>query len=256
MIPDPVGAIVVVVFGLAVGSFLNVCIHRLPRNESLVSPASRCPACGHPIRWHDNVPVLGYLLLRGRCRDCGASFSPVYLAVELSTAALFGLYAWWYGWQPLLGARLLFAGAMVVLFMIDLRHRILPNSITLPGIVVGFALSLVLPPGWLSSLVGIVLGGGVLLGIGELYFRWRGEEGLGMGDVKMLAMIGAFLGWRLTLVTLVLSSFLGSLVGVSLILTGQGTMKYALPFGTFLAIGAIVASLVGDALLDWYLTFY
>ena len=166
------------------------------------------------------------------------------------------MHLWWFGWQPLLAARLLFASAMVVLFMIDLRHRILPNSITLPGIAVGFALSLLGPPGWLSSLVGIVLGGGMLLGIGELYFRWRGEEGLGMGDVKMLAMIGAFLGWQLTMVTLVLSSFLGSLIGVGLILTGQGTMKYALPFGTFLAIGAIAASLVGDVILTWYLAFY
>jgi leader peptidase (prepilin peptidase)/N-methyltransferase len=242
--------------GLAIGSFLNVCIYRLPRAESVVSPSSHCPACGTGIRWYDNLPVVGYVILRGKCRDCGEPFSAAYPLVELGTGGLFLLHYVWYGWQPLLAVRLVFACAMVVLFMIDLRHRILPNTITLPGIVIGLALAFVLPPGWLSSVIGILLGGGLLLGIGELYYRVRGEEGLGMGDVKMLAMIGAFLGWHQTLVTLVLSSFLGSLIGLGLIATGQGTMKYALPFGSFLAIGAIVSGLAGDSLLAWYLTFY
>lgn len=254
--PESLSIIATVALGLAIGSFLNVCIHRVPRGESVVSPGSRCPACRRPIRWYDNLPLLGYVLLGGRCRACDTRFSIEYPLVEAATAAMFLLLYWWYGWQPLLAVRWLFSAAMIVLFMVDLHHRILPNNITLPGIVVGFVCSVFLPPGWWSSLVGLMLGGGALLGIGELYYRVRGEEGLGMGDVKMLAMIGAFLGWRLTIVTLVFSSFLGSVVGLGLIATGRGSMKYALPFGTFLAVAAVVSALVGEAVLAWYLSFY
>ncbi|HEY6360319.1 MAG TPA: A24 family peptidase, partial [Vicinamibacterales bacterium] len=161
-----------------------------------------------------------------------------------------------YGWTPLLAVRLLFACAMIVLFVIDLQHQILPNVITVPGIVIGFILSFFLPPGWIPSLVGIVLGGGVLFAIMEAYARARGFEGLGMGDVKMLAMIGAFLGWPLMLLTLVLGSFAGSVVGVGLMATRRGGMKTALPFGTFLAVGALVAAVAGDSILAWYLAYY
>jgi leader peptidase (prepilin peptidase)/N-methyltransferase len=161
-----------------------------------------------------------------------------------------------YGLTPLLAARLLFACAMIVLFAIDFRHYILPNVITLPGIVVGFALSVFLPPGWQASLIGLLAGGGLLFLIAETYYRVRGIEGLGMGDVKMLAMIGAFLGWKLMLVTLVLASFAGSFVGVGLMVARRGDMKAALPFGTFLAVGALVAAVAGDPLLNWYLGLY
>lgn len=244
------------VVGLAVGSFLNVCIYRLPRRESLVWPASHCPACARTLAWYENVPLLAWLVLRGRCRTCRAPIPVTYPLVEAATAALFVGGAAVYGWTPLLPARLLFACAMVVLFVVDLQHRILPNAITLPGIVVGFALSWLLPPGWLASLLGILGGGGLLYGIAELYYRLRGIEGLGMGDVKMLAMIGAFLGWPLMLVTLVLASFAGSVVGLAVIATGRGDMKATLPFGTFLAAGALVAAVFGDSLLAWYLGFY
>ena len=145
---------------------------------------------------------------------------------------------------------------MIVLFVIDLQHRILPNVITVTGIPIGFALSLFLPPGWRESLIGLVLGGGVLWAIGEAYYRLRGIDGLGMGDVKMLAMIGAFLGWRLTLVTLIFASFTGALAGAALLATGRGGMKAALPFGTFLAVGAGVAAVAGDQIFTWYLSFY
>jgi leader peptidase (prepilin peptidase)/N-methyltransferase len=146
---------------------------------------------------------------------------------------------------------------MVVLFAIDLRHHILPNVITVPGIVIGFVMSLLLPaPGWTSSLIGLVAGGGVLFLIAEGYYRLRGVEGLGMGDVKMLSMIGAFLGWPLMLVTLVLASFAGSIIGVGIIASGRGGMKAALPFGTFLAVGALTAAVAGDAIVDWYIGFY
>ena len=149
--------------------------------------------------------------------------------------------------------RLIFGCALVVLFAIDLEHHLLPNVITLPGIVVGFVFSLFGEPGWMSSLIGILVGGGSLYAIAEAYYLVRREEGLGMGDVKMLAMIGAFLGWKLTLVTLMLASLCGTLIGVLLIVTRRGSMKYALPFGTFLALGAAVAATIGPALLDWYL---
>jgi leader peptidase (prepilin peptidase)/N-methyltransferase len=243
-------------FGLIAGSFLNVCIYRLPRSESLAWPASRCTACGRSLSWYENVPVVSWIVLRGRCRTCGAAISPMYPAVEIVTAALFGAGYLIYGWTPLLAVRLLFACAMVVLFAIDLRHRILPNVITLPGIVLGVAFSLFMPPGWLSSLIGLAAGGGVLFAIAEVYYRVRGVEGLGMGDVKMLAMIGAFLGWPLMLVTLVLASFAGSIVGLGLIVSGRGGMQAALPFGTFLACGALVAAVAGDAILEWYLGLY
>ena len=248
--------LVFAVAGLIVGSFLNVCIYRIPRRESLVWPASHCTSCQRRLAWFENVPIVSWLVLRGRCRTCGAPISPMYPLVELATATVFVGGALVYGWTPLLVVRLAFACALIVLFAIDLRHRILPNVITLPGIVAGFAASLFLPPGWLSSMIGVLVGGGVLLAIAEIYYRTRGREGLGMGDVKMLAMIGAFLGWQLTLLTLVLASLSGSVVGVALLASRRGDMQAALPFGTFLALGALVAAVAGDAMVAWYLSFY
>ena len=242
--------------GLIVGSFLNVCISRLPRRESVVWPASHCTKCGRNLSWFENIPVASWLALRGRCRTCHASIGLTYPVVELVTAVTFAGGYVIYGPTPLLAVRLLFACAMIVLFVIDLRHRILPNVITLPGIVVGLVCSVMLPPGWLASLIGAIAGGGILFAIAELYYRVRGVEGLGMGDVKMLAMIGAFLGWQLTLVTLLLASFSGSVIGVTLIATGRGRTQTALPFGTFLAVGALIAAVSGEALLAWYLSLY
>ena len=253
---ETVTVLFLLIFGLAVGSFLNVCIYRLPRRESLNWPGSHCTTCSRALAWYENLPLVSWLALRGRCRTCRAAISPMYPAVEAITGAVFVAGYFIYGWTPLLAVRLMFASAMVVLFAIDLRHHILPNAITLPGIVIGFALSFVLPPGWLASLIGLIVGGGILFAIGEAYYRVRGIEGLGMGDVKMLAMIGAFLGWKLMLVTLVLASFAGSLVGVAVMLAGRGGMTFALPFGTFLAVGALAAAVAGDPILAWYLGLY
>jgi leader peptidase (prepilin peptidase)/N-methyltransferase len=194
--------------------------------------------------------------LRGRCRSCRAPISVQYPIVELVTGIVFLSAFLLFDSPALLVQRLLFACAMIVLFVIDLEHRILPDVITLPGIVLGFLFSLFLPPGWVDSLIGIVLGGGSLWLMGEVYFRIRHEEGMGFGDVKMLAMIGAFLGWKLMLLTLVLSSFIGSIVGLAMIALNRGDMKYALPFGTFLAIGAIVAATAGDRIVGWYAAFF
>jgi leader peptidase (prepilin peptidase) / N-methyltransferase len=157
---------------------------------------------------------------------------------------------------PLLASRLVLGTVLIVLFMIDLEHQILPNAITLSGIVIGFLFSLIAPPGPLGSILGIALGAGVLYTIATGYYLLRREEGMGMGDVKMLAMIGAFLGWKAVLLTLVLSSFAGAIVGVGLLAFSRGGMRYALPFGTFLALGALVAMLAGDSILNWYLGFY
>jgi leader peptidase (prepilin peptidase)/N-methyltransferase len=242
--------------GAVIGSFLNVCIHRLPRETSIVWPGSACPGCARELSWYENIPVISYVALRGRCRSCGMRISPRYPIVETLTAALFAAAYWYYGPSLLLVSRVVFGCALLVLFAIDLEHHLLPNVITVPGIVVGFAFSFLTAPGWLSSLVGIAIGGGVLFAVAEGYYRLRHEEGLGMGDVKMLAMIGAFLGWQLTLMTLMLGSVAGSIVGLAIIALRRGDMKYALPFGTFLAMGAALAATIGPGMLDWYLRFW
>ena len=249
---------VVAAFGLIVGSFLNVCIYRLPLRLSIVWPGSRCTSCGRALRWYENIPVLSYLALGARCRTCGARISIVYPVVELFTTIIFLAMFTRFGLQPLLAVRLVFGCAMIVLLFIDLRHRILPNAITLPGIIVGITAGFLFPPppGWVDSLIGAAAGAGVLFAIGEVYLRVRHEEGLGMGDVKMLGMIGAFLGWKLMLLTLVLASFSGTIVGVFVMMAKKESLKYALPFGTFLAVGAMVAAAAGDPLVAWYLRLY
>ena len=175
--------------------------------------------------------------------------------MELVTPVLFLLQYWDLGWQPLLPARMAFAGALLVLGVIDLRHRILPNVITLPGTVLGLALSAVLGPGLVDGLAGVAVGAGVPYAIASAYFRLRGVEGLGMGDVKMLAMIGAFLGWQAVLLTLLMASLLGSLAGLAVLAAGRGDGRYQLPFGSFLAVSAFASTIVGDELIAWYAAF-
>jgi leader peptidase (prepilin peptidase)/N-methyltransferase len=250
---NTVAILVAALFGALVGSFLNVCIHRLPLGTSIVWPGSACPHCGRPLAWFENIPILSYLALRGRCRTCRAPITARYPTIEALTAAMFALGWWYYGPSVLLASRLVLGCALIALFEIDREHQLLPHAITLPGIIVGFIFSVFTEPGWQSSLLGILVGGGTLLGVGQVYYWLRHEEGLGMGDFKMLAMIGAFLGWPLTLVTLMMASFVGSIVGVVLIVSKRGGMKSALPFGTFLALGAAVAAIAGRSLLDWYL---
>ena len=245
--------LLVALLGLAVGSFLNVCICRLPRGASVIAPRSRCPACGEPIRWFDNVPIAGYLLLGGRCRACRAAISPVYPIVEAVTAALFLVQFQVLGLQPLLVPRLLFTAALVVLFVVDLRHHVLPDAVTLPGIAVGLTSSVGLEQGWFDAWLGAAGGGGLLLGIGKAYAAVRGREGLGLGDVKMLAMVGAFLGLPLACVTLAWASLLGATTGVGMVRFAGVGWQHPLPFGSFLAVAAVAASVVGEPFLDcWY----
>jgi leader peptidase (prepilin peptidase)/N-methyltransferase len=250
--PLDIVAVALVVVGLMVGSFLNVCIYRIPERRSVVSPRSRCAACDRALEWYENIPVVSYVVLRGRCRTCGARISLQYPIVELLTAALFVVEYYVVGVSPLLAVRIAFGCVLIVLFAIDLEHQLLPNVITLPALCAGLAASIFLPPGLRDALIGALVGGGILFLIAEVYFRVRHEEGMGMGDVKMLAMIGAFLGWKLTILTLILASVGGSLAGVLLLVTQRGNLKAAIPFGTFLAAGALVASLYGEPLVAWY----
>lgn len=256
MTPETFFLVVAGLFGLLVGSFLNVCIFRLPRGTSIVWPASACGSCKRELRWFENIPIVSWVVLGAKCARCKAPISLQYPLVEAITAVLFVLVAATTPPGPQLAAHLLFACALIVLFGIDLEHQILPNSITLPGIVIGVLFSLAGPPGWRASLLGVLLGGGVLYAIAWGYYAVRREEGLGMGDVKMLGMIGAFLGWQAVLLTLVLASLSGAVIGVAMIAFQRGSMKYALPFGTFLAIGAVVAMLAGQPIIDWYAGFY
>jgi leader peptidase (prepilin peptidase)/N-methyltransferase len=259
----------VLALGAVVGSFLNVVIHRLPRRVSVVFPPSACTRCGARIRPSDNVPILSYLILRGRCRYCAAPISPRYVLVEALTAACTLLLFLRLGTSVTLAVYLPFAWALIALAFIDAEHQILPDKITLPGIAVSAAVPYLgrLQP-WSAAVepltvrswaLGVALGAGIpyLVALAYRLTQLRRPadervEGMGMGDVKMLAMVGGFLGWKLVLLTLFAGSVLGSVWGLGGMATRRYGMKHALPFGTFLAIGAFIALLAGPALLAWY----
>jgi len=241
------------IFGLLFGSFLNVCISRLPAGESVVSPRSRCPSCRTLIQWYDNIPVLSYVVLSGKCRKCGKSISPLYPAIEIATAAGFVIQGAVFGGAPeLLISRLVLTAILIVLFGTDLQTQRLPNVLTYSGTIIGLAFSVINPPGVVACVLGAVLGAGVLLFIRWVWRVWKGVDAMGLGDVKMLAMIGAFLGWQQVIVVLFLSSLAGAVIGVSLAIVGGRSMQTKLPFGTFLALAAFAASLFGEDLLRWY----
>jgi leader peptidase (prepilin peptidase)/N-methyltransferase len=242
------------VIGTIVGSFLNVCIHRIPSGQSIVFPASHCPHCDQPIAPYDNLPVISYVLLRGRCRSCRVRISPRYPFVEaLSGFAAVASLAF-DGTSPHSLIHFAFLAALIVITFIDLDHQIIPDPISLPGIVVGFLAALVLgQPTWLASLFGIVLGGGVLWAVAEGYYRLTGREGMGGGDIKLLAMIGAFLGWKAVPVTLLIGSLGGTVIGFGLLLLQGRDTRTPIPFGPFLAFGALCALFFGNDLIAWYL---
>ncbi|HXE98454.1 MAG TPA: prepilin peptidase [Dongiaceae bacterium] len=242
------------VFGMVVGSFLNVCICRMPKDESIVSPPSHCPHCSYQIRWYDNIPLVSYLLLKGKCRGCGAHISLQYPLVELLNGVLTLLLFLRFGPTPAFAVLFLFCSALVVITFIDIEHQIIPDEISLPGIVVGFALSFFLKGHtWLNSLLGILLGGGSLLLVAYLYQRLTGKEGMGGGDIKLLAMMGAFLGWKAVPFIIFSSSLIGSLIGISIMLFQKKDSKLAIPFGPYLAFGAVLYIFYGKPLIRWYL---
>ena len=257
MTMPPLFLVVLGVFGLMVGSFLNVCISRIPEGESVVTPRSRCPNCKTLIVWYDNIPVVSYLVLGGKCRNCRTPISAIYPAVEIVTAIAFVLQGYVIGMDgPLLAARLVFTAMLIVLFGTDLHTMRLPNVITYPGIVLGLALSFFLPPGVVASVIGAAIGAAIPWLIRFAWFRATGVEAMGLGDAKMVAMIAAFLGWQQVWVTLFMASVTGAIVGIALLRGGGRMMSARLPFGTFLAVAAFAASLVGDALISWYLGLY
>ena len=240
--------------GLIVGSYLNVLAHRLPRGISTVTPRSRCPACGAAIRARDNLPVVSWLLLRGRCRDCGAPIPARYPLVEAVTGLAFAgaVARFGFGLEALVAAVL--CALLVALAAIDVEHLLLPDRLTLPGIALGLGAQLVVSGGSLArGLSGALVGAGILLVLAGAWQLLRGVEGMGLGDVKMLAMIGAFLGLGGVMVTLVLGTLLGSVAGLALVARGRGTMQLQLPFGFFLAIGGLVAVFAGGPIVSAYL---
>lgn len=249
-----IDSVIVFIFGTLLGSFANVCIHRLPRHLSVVSPGSHCPSCQqmlHP--WH-NVPVLSYVLLGGRCATCKTTIALRYPLVELGNGLLYVLL---YTQCTLSSQGIVFAlltTALLIVSCIDLSYTIIPDAITLPGIVVGVLVStLWTPVGWQSAVLGVVLGGGLFLFIAVLSVVVLGREGMGGGDIKLIAMIGAFLGWQAVLVTIFLGAALGAFVGLFLMLIRQKSRRDPLPFGPFLALGALGTMLWGELILLWYM---
>lgn len=240
-------------FGLVIGSFLNVCIYRLPRGESIVWPTSRCPACSRPIAWYDNIPLLSYVILLGRCRACRAPIPWRYPLVEAANGLGYGILVGSFGvsWVSAFYGVLL--SALIVVTGTDLSHRIIPNVITYPGIVLGLIGSLVvLPAGIVNSVLGVLVGGGLLWFLAWVSPYIFGKEGMGLGDVKLIAMVGAFLGWKPVLLTILIGSLVGSIVGGSLIAMNRLSRRQYIPFGPFLALGAVLSLLFHEPLLAWY----
>jgi leader peptidase (prepilin peptidase)/N-methyltransferase len=276
--PMPVACVLMGVLGAMIGSFLNVVIHRLPREQSIVFPNSTCPRCRARIKAYDNIPILSFLILRGQCRSCGARISPRYPAVEALTALLFAAVTWHDGVSFVLAFDLAFTASIVALLFIDAEHMILPNAITYPGILFALITRVVVPyvagpshfddlpnlitlfppnyPVPLVSLIGAAIGalagGGSLWLMGFLWERLRGVEAMGLGDVKMMFMVGAYLGWRLTILTILIGAFTGSLAGIAVMMKRGRTLQMMLPFGIFLGIGSIVSLLAGSRIIAWY----
>ena len=276
MAPTSLIGIFAALFGLIIGSFLNVCIVRIPGRKSIVMPASACPNCGAAIRPWDNIPVVSWLLLGGKCRACKTPISWMYPVVELLTAALFWACYYAFGLTTEALKWAIFSALMIVLVFTDLRERILPDVVNYSGFAVGLALSLVTKPAdgaalWLANrvfdfpppspvisladaLLGAAFGSGMLWLVAEIYFRMRGREGMGFGDVKMMLMAGAFLGLKRTLLTILAGSVLGSVLGLAFMLARRKGSDYELPFGSFLGMAAVLVMFFGTPLVNWYLS--
>ncbi|MCP4202097.1 MAG: prepilin peptidase [bacterium] len=241
-------------FGLVVGSFLNVVVHRLPRGTSIVFPRSACTFCGGPVAARDNIPVLSYLLLRGKCRRCSAPISIRYPLIELAASTFFALCAWRFGFSLETLAAVLFCSLLLCLALIDYDHFLLPDKLTLPGILAGLMLQPWLPrTSFADAALGILFGAGALILIVNFWYWLRNEEGMGLGDVNMLAMVGAFLGWQGAAVTLLVATVAGAMTGLLLIALRRLGASSRLPFGVFLSVGAVVALFFGDQIVDFYL---
>lgn len=244
------------IFGACIGSFLNVCIYRIPAGLSIVHPGSSCPQCKTMIPFYDNIPIFSYLLLMGKCRHCQTPIAIRYPFVELLGA--FSAMACMLCFGPSLHALVsfIFVATLIVVAFIDLDHRIIPDTISLPGIPIFFLAAFVVPTvTWVDSAIGIVAGGGSLFSVAWLYHAITGREGMGGGDIKLLAMIGAMIGWQGILFTLFAASAIGTLVGLLAMLKSAKGMKLAIPFGPFLALGATTYLFFGSAIISWYFNF-
>lgn len=243
----------VFLFGLIFGSFINVCIYRLPREESIVFPASHCPSCQTPIRPYENIPLLSFILLKGRCRSCRSPISWRYPLVEILHGCGFLYILARYGLSLPAIVYCLFLSSLIAVTFIDLSHRIIPDLITLPGMVLGvITASTILPPGTIDSIVGLFLGGGLFYLVAVLSLAILKKEGMGGGDIKLIAMIGAFLGWKGMLLTIFLAACSGSVIGILLILIQGRNRAEPIPFGPFLALGAVISLFWENGLLRWY----
>jgi leader peptidase (prepilin peptidase) / N-methyltransferase len=247
--------IAVVVFGVIIGSFLNVCIYRLPKEKSIVIPASFCPSCEKSIKFYDNVPIISYLLLRGKCRQCGTHISIRYPVVEFITAFLFLMLFKKYGLSFELFVNMFFISLLIVISFIDLDFRIIPDVLSIGGLIVGFALSFFRKPFffYLDAVYGILIGGGILFVIAYGYQFLRKQEGMGGGDIKLLGMIGAFCGIKGVVFSLMSGSLIGTLVGIPMMLIKGKDTKYAIPFGPFLSLGALIFIFFGDRIIYAFL---
>lgn len=282
-VPEFVAYAIVFALGAIIGSFLNVVIHRVPNEQSIVFPNSACPSCGTAIKIYDNIPVLSWLMLRGKCRACSQPISARYPAVELLNATLFALVYWHTGVSPMLPVDLAFVSAIVVLIFIDAEHMILPNVITYPLLLIALAVRVVFPivftanyfsdttffpatyfagqPAWLVSLfgaiIGALVGGGSLWLVGAIWKRLRGVDAMGLGDVKMMFGVGALLGWRQAFLAIFLGAFSGAIIGLVLIARQkEKDFQAQIPFGIFLGLGSILALLFGEDLISWYLRMF
>ena len=242
--------------GLIVGSFSNVCIYRIPRNESVIYPASHCPNCRTKIKPIDNIPLLSYILLKGRCRNCGSKISIQYPVVEFLTGLIYLIIYLIYGLSVQSLVYIILSSALIIIAFIDLQEQMIPDVISLPGIVVGFILSFIVPYiSFINSALGALVGGGIILiiaWVGSIIFK---KEAMGGGDIKLAAMIGAFLGWRYIIISLFLGFFLGALIGIILIMTKIKKREDVIPFGPFIILGSFITLLCGEKIITWYLGF-
>ena len=249
--------IIIALMGAAIGSFLNVCIRRLPAGESLVLPASHCPKCNYSLKFYDNIPILSYLWLRGKCRQCREGISLQYPLVELLTALMALLLFWKFGLSLKLLFSFIVTCSLIVIAFIDLEHQIIPDVITLPGIPLCFLMAVFgMGVSWWDAALGLLIGGGTLYAIALGYELIRKAEGMGGGDIKLLAMLGAFFGWKSLFFIIFVSSFLGAIVGLMVILIKGKDMKYAVPFGPFLSLAALAYIFWGGNFMRFLLIRY
>ena len=248
--------ILLFILGLIVGSFSNVCIYRIPRNESIIYPASHCPKCSTTILAKDNIPLLSYILLKGRCRNCGSRISIQYPVVEFLTGLVYVIIYQIYGLSVQSLIYIILSSALIIIAFIDLNKQIIPDVISLPGIIIGLILSFFVPYiSFINSALGVLVGGGIILVIGLVGSVIFKKEAMGGGDVKLAAMIGAFLGWKYAIISLFLGFFLGALVGIFLILSRVKRREDVIPFGPFIVLGSIITLLWGEKILSWYVGF-